>query len=112
VVAAFGASEGIGLALSDGARLRLGDEWVEVIHTPAHTDDSICLYSEETGALFAGDTPLLNLSPDADYGPPFVAALARIVSRPVNVIYFGHGDPLTENCNRQLERSLRALEVK
>ncbi len=37
-----------------GSRLPLGDYEVEVIHTPGHTEDSICLRVDD--ALFTGDT--------------------------------------------------------
>jgi hypothetical protein len=29
-----------------------------------------------------------------------------MAARPVDVIYFGHGEPLTDRCNERLERSL------
>ena len=42
------------VAVTDGDSLRLGKKDVKVIHTPGHTDDSICLY--DGGHLFTGDT--------------------------------------------------------
>ncbi len=93
-------------AVTDGQRIHAGDDELEVIHTPAHTDDSICLYGIGSGALFVGDTPLLVHSTDGSYQPEFVEALRRIAARPVTTIYFGHGEPLTEGCNQQLDRSL------
>jgi glyoxylase-like metal-dependent hydrolase (beta-lactamase superfamily II) len=100
------ASDGVDLALTDGQRLHVADDTIEVIHAPAHTDDSICLYSEASRALFVGDTPVIVQSDDHSYTDAFVDALARMASRPVDVIYFGHGDPLTERCNERLEQSL------
>lgn len=109
-VAAWGpATDGVDLGLTDGQRVRAGDGWIEVIHTPAHTDDSICLYSDSLRALFVGDTPVLIQSDDHSYKPEFVESVARMASRPVDVIYFGHGDPLTDRCNDRLERSLAHL---
>jgi glyoxylase-like metal-dependent hydrolase (beta-lactamase superfamily II) len=41
--------------LSEGDRIEcLGG--LEVIHTPGHTEGSICLYQRERGVLFSGDT--------------------------------------------------------
>ncbi|MFH0882139.1 MAG: MBL fold metallo-hydrolase [bacterium] len=40
--------------LLDGIRLPLGDHEVEIIHTPGHTEDCICLRVDD--ALFTGDT--------------------------------------------------------
>jgi len=105
------ASEGVNLALTDGQRLHVGDDSLEVIHTPAHTDDSICLYSESNRALFVGDTPVLVHADDHVYSGQFVDALARMAARPIDVIYFGHGEPLTERCNERLERSLAHLRL-
>jgi|WetSurMetagenome_2_1015567.scaffolds.fasta_scaffold38769_2 glyoxylase-like metal-dependent hydrolase (beta-lactamase superfamily II) len=106
-VAAWGhAVEGVDLQLTDGQRLHVGDGWLEVIHTPAHTDDSICLYSESNRALFVGDTPVIVRTDDHVYSDAFVDAITRIAARPVDVIYFGHGDPLTEACNERLQESL------
>jgi glyoxylase-like metal-dependent hydrolase (beta-lactamase superfamily II) len=92
--------------LTDGQLLRLGDDEFEVVHTPAHTDDSICLYSAANRVLFAGDTPLLIQAADQGYHDAFIDALARLADRPVSTIYFGHGNPLTEDCNARLYESL------
>jgi glyoxylase-like metal-dependent hydrolase (beta-lactamase superfamily II) len=109
-VAAWGpVTDGVDLGLTDGQRLRVGDGWLEVIHTPAHTDDSICLYAESLRALFVGDTPVLIQNDEHSYRPEFVEAVRRMASKPVDVIYFGHGDPLTERCNDRLDQSLAHL---
>jgi len=57
---------GVDIVLRDGDRLRMGDEDFEVIHTPGHSSDSICLYNRAEGVLFAGDTPLLIMSRSSD----------------------------------------------
>jgi glyoxylase-like metal-dependent hydrolase (beta-lactamase superfamily II) len=109
-VAAWGpATDGVDMSLTDGQRLRVADDVLEVIHTPAHTDDSVCLYSPSKRFLFVGDTPVLVQSDDHSYREEFVAALARIAARPVDAIYFGHGEPLTERCNDRLEQSLQHI---
>lgn len=43
-----------GIEVAHGARFPLGEGGVEVIHTPGHTPDSICLLAGD--ALFTGDT--------------------------------------------------------
>jgi glyoxylase-like metal-dependent hydrolase (beta-lactamase superfamily II) len=104
------ATDGVDRALRDGERLRLGDELFEVVRTPGHTDDSICLYGLESGALFVGDTPVVVNSSDGSYEPAYVEALQRLASRPVSVIHFGHGDSLATGCNERLAASLRMVE--
>jgi glyoxylase-like metal-dependent hydrolase (beta-lactamase superfamily II) len=102
---------GVDRVLEDGERVHVADDVLEVIHAPAHTDDSVCFYSESQRALFVGDTPVLITSPEHTCTPEFVAALARMTERPVDTIYFGHGDALTERCNERLADSLRVARV-
>ena len=56
--------------LEDGDVLQLGGRSLQVIHTPGHTPDCICLLDEASGALFAGDTistgPIYAHLPDSD----------------------------------------------
>ncbi len=106
-VCAFSASvAGVDRVLEDGDTLRMGDEDFEVIHTPGHSSDSICLYNAREGVLFAGDTPLLLASASGTYEEAFLVALERLCARDVRRIYFGHGPPLAEGCNRRLQESL------
>ena len=42
--------------LRDGDQLRIGDLVFDVIHTPGHTEGSVCLYEERHGLLLTGDT--------------------------------------------------------
>jgi glyoxylase-like metal-dependent hydrolase (beta-lactamase superfamily II) len=93
--------------LKDGEAIKAGDCVFEVIHTPGHSQDSICLYCEEEKALFAGDTPLIIHRPGNSYHPEFIEALEKICRRDVQAIYFGHGQPMSEHCNERLRRSLR-----
>jgi glyoxylase-like metal-dependent hydrolase (beta-lactamase superfamily II) len=43
-----------GAAISDGATIPLGELTIEIMHTPGHTPDSICVYVGD--AVFTGDT--------------------------------------------------------
>ncbi|MBI5034479.1 MAG: MBL fold metallo-hydrolase [Chloroflexi bacterium] len=97
--------------LKDGMDLRCGDREFEVIYTPGHSDDSICLYCQTDGILFAGDTPVVIRSSDGSYEDRFVWALERITQKEVRTIYFGHGAPLTENANLVLAESLRNVQA-
>ena len=97
--------EGVDGVLRDGDTIQMGDETFEVIHTPGHSSDSICLYNRTEGVLFAGDTPLLITSPTGTYEAGFLAALEKLCARDVRRIYFGHGPPLIEGCNERLRES-------
>ena len=93
--------------LGDGDTIKMGDGYFEIIHTPGHSSDSICLYNQAEGVLFAGDSPLLITSPCGTYEAGFLAALEKLCARDVRRIYFGHGVPLIEHCNERLRESYR-----
>jgi hydroxyacylglutathione hydrolase len=42
--------------LAEGGEVRFGDIRLEVLHTPGHTEGSICLLDAEAGRLYSGDT--------------------------------------------------------
>jgi glyoxylase-like metal-dependent hydrolase (beta-lactamase superfamily II) len=96
---------GVDCLLRDGDTIKMGDGYFETIHTPGHSSDSVCLYNQAEGVLFAGDSPLLITSPTGTYETGFLAALEKLCARDVRRIYFGHGAPLTENCNERLRES-------
>jgi glyoxylase-like metal-dependent hydrolase (beta-lactamase superfamily II) len=99
-------TDGVDSLLRDGETIKMGDQYFEVIHTPGHSSDSICLYNRSEGVIFAGDSPLLIASATGTYEPGFLAALEKICARDVRAIYFGHGPPLMERCNQRLRESL------
>ena len=42
--------------LAEGGAIRFGDVRLDVLHTPGHTEGSVCLVSRDDGVLFSGDT--------------------------------------------------------
>ncbi|MHB8459214.1 MAG: MBL fold metallo-hydrolase [Candidatus Limnocylindrales bacterium] len=42
--------------LAEGGVVRFGGIHLEVLHTPGHTEGSVCLLDRETGTLWSGDT--------------------------------------------------------
>jgi glyoxylase-like metal-dependent hydrolase (beta-lactamase superfamily II) len=44
------------LDLAEGSRIRFGDIDLEVLHTPGHTEGSVCLLAAGERLLFSGDT--------------------------------------------------------
>ena len=55
-----------GTVVADGARFRLGTLEIEIIHTPGHTEDSICILVGD--ALFTGDTLFVGKVGGTDFG--------------------------------------------
>lgn len=85
--------------LAEGERLPGAPDW-EVLHTPGHTDCSICLYNAETRTLLSGDT-VLTLDGRAWFNPEVVdlaamdATEARLRALPIEHILPGHGLPIS-----------------
>lgn len=42
--------------LAEGGVIRFGDVRLDVLHTPGHTEGSVCLVAHEAGVVFSGDT--------------------------------------------------------
>jgi glyoxylase-like metal-dependent hydrolase (beta-lactamase superfamily II) len=83
--------------LADGDRVDLGGRTLEVLHTPGHSVDSICLLDADAGLLFGADTintgPIYAQLPESDLGD-FAASTARLAElasqlRSVLVHHFG-----------------------
>jgi len=110
-VCAYSASvDGVDRLLRDGETLKMGDEAFEVIYMPGHSNDSICLYCQNEGVLFVGDSHVVLISTSDNYEQGFVNALIRIAHKNVKAIYFGHGDPLLTDCNAKIRLSLKMVE--
>jgi len=96
----------VDILLKDKDEIIAGDRNFEVIHTPGHSSDSICLFCKKDGVLFVGDTPVIIRFAGDTYTTAFHQALERICQKNVTTIYFGHGTPRTEGCNEALAESL------
>ena len=87
--------------LRDGEQIRAGDLVFDVLHTPGHTEGSVCLYEERAGLLLSGDTLFpggwgrtdLAGGDDAAMAAS-IGRLARIVPPSVRVLP-GHGPETT-----------------
>jgi len=87
--------------LRDGEQLRIGDLVFDVLHTPGHTEGSVCLYEERhalllTGdVLFAGSYGRTDLPGGGDAA--MVASLSRLLEQiPPSVrVLPGHGPETT-----------------
>lgn len=67
--------------LEDGDEIDLGGRVLQVMHTPGHSPDSICLLDERNGLLFGGDTintgPIYAQLDDSDLSA-FAASTRRL----------------------------------
>ncbi len=106
VMAGAHAVAGVDKLLENGEMLQMGDRMFEVIHMPGHSQDSICLYNEDDGVVFVGDSPVLVRAPGGTYEMGFIRALTGLCKKRVKTIYFGHGDPAVDDVQEQLRHSL------
>jgi glyoxylase-like metal-dependent hydrolase (beta-lactamase superfamily II) len=70
--------EGIDQVLKNGDRLRIGERTGEIIHTPGHSSDSISIYIEDEGVLFAGDAPVVIRTIAGGYEEDYLEALKEL----------------------------------
>ena len=82
-----------------------GFEW-EVIHTPGHTIDSICLYHGPTKTAITGDTVIPHAIGDADKTAGgrldhYLYGLKQLLQKDIENILPGHGVPMAATGRRQ-----------
>jgi glyoxylase-like metal-dependent hydrolase (beta-lactamase superfamily II) len=97
---------GIDVILKGGEQLRVGDRYFEVIYSPGHSSDSICLYCAAEKVLFSGDTPVSIVAAGGSHEEGFVQALEGLCRKDIETIYPGHGEPIQDG-NAVLRRSLK-----
>ena len=87
--------------LREGEQLRIGDLTFDILHTPGHTEGSVCLYEEGSGLLLAGDVLFAGSYGRTDLAggndEQMAASLARLVRElPETVrVLPGHGPETT-----------------
>lgn len=111
-VLAFSEGAGVDELLSDGQFIKAGDEILEVLHTPGHSSDSICLYAPSEKALFSGDTQVRVRWPGDVYPPEYIEALFKLACRDIQKIYSGHDEPITNDCQEILLHTLRNIQPR
>jgi glyoxylase-like metal-dependent hydrolase (beta-lactamase superfamily II) len=99
--------------LAEGGEVRFGEIRLRVLHTPGHTEGSVCLYAADEGLLFSGDTLFASGwgRTDLPGGDPaaLVESLVRLLDfeDPVGVLP-GHGRETTIGVERPWLEMVRA----
>jgi len=89
----------VDVKLEDGFIIDLGGTKLQVLHTPGHTQGSICLFDEETGDLFSGDTVFAEGVGRTDFPGGSLDALSESIEKlsqlasegDIKSVYPGHG---------------------
>ncbi|MGH7774028.1 MAG: MBL fold metallo-hydrolase [Candidatus Binatia bacterium] len=93
-----------------------GLEW-EVIHTPGHTIDGICLYHAPTKTVFSGDMALPNAvgAPDPKAGgrlDHYLFGLKALLKKDIENLLPGHGLPVATDGRKVIEETYECVMMK
>jgi len=86
--------------LAEGGTIRFGSIRLDVLHTPGHTEGSVCLLERDAGLLLSGDTLFARSFGRVDLpggdAAAMVASLARLATLgDALAVLPGHGRPTT-----------------
>jgi glyoxylase-like metal-dependent hydrolase (beta-lactamase superfamily II) len=103
--------------VKEGYRIDLGGRILEVVLTPGHTPDSLCLLDRKNGLLFPGDTfyagPIYLVSPEADFGAyaKSVEKLAKLAAT-LELLLLAHNEPIADPSNlKKLSVAVRQIQT-
>lgn len=100
--------------LKDGDNIRLGRRNLKVIHTPGHTDGSICMHDSEI--ILTGDTAF----PGGYFGRTdlpsgdrrkLIESLDKLSRLDVRVMLPGHGEPLLSEASSHLKLARKTVDL-
>lgn len=92
--------------LRDGQIIKAGDGQLQVLHTPGHSSDSVCLYCASQRLLFSGDTQLKIRSQGGVFTPEYLESLRRLSQLKVDTVYSGHDEPMTGHFHETIAETL------
>jgi len=91
----------VSIPVHDGFKVNLGGRTLEVIATPGHTPDAICLLDRDNGLLFTGDTyypgPIWLYRPETDLDA-YVASVKKIaeLAPQLKLVLGAHNVPVAQ----------------
>lgn len=114
------AQPGVDHKIEDGESVIIGDHSYEAIHTPGHKNDHICLYSNASGVLFAGDLIFANggfgrtdlAEGDRQLLIESIERLLNTVDEDLSEMHTGHGPSITTNPKQDIELAYQAAQMR
>ena len=93
-----------------------GFQW-EVIHTPGHTIDSICLYNQPTKTAITGDAVLPHAMADVDKNAGgrldhYLYGLKQLLKKDIKNVLPGHGVPVAGDGKIAVEQTYEGVMMK
>ncbi|WXG43449.1 MAG: MBL fold metallo-hydrolase [Promethearchaeati archaeon SRVP18_Atabeyarchaeia-1] len=106
----------VDVKLKDGETLEIGENRLKVINTPGHTAGSICLFDEEKGMLFSGDTVFADGSfgrVDFPTGDPdaLVKSIEMLSGLEVKHLFPGHMNPVINEGRKHIELAAKSSRM-
>jgi glyoxylase-like metal-dependent hydrolase (beta-lactamase superfamily II) len=100
-----------------GETLEIGGLDWEVIHTPGHTIDGICLYHPPSKTVFTGDTVLPHAmsEPDERAGGSldhYLFGIRALLRKDIQNVLPGHGFPVVSSGRKVIEETYEGLMLK
>ncbi|MCD6127554.1 MAG: MBL fold metallo-hydrolase [Methanomicrobia archaeon] len=93
--------------LKEGDTIETENYRLEVLHTPGHTEGSICLYDEAKKIIFSGDTLFIDGIGRTDLPSgdekELKRSLERLADLEIEKVYPGHGESGECDINRIIE---------
>jgi len=103
--------------VGDDERLDLGGRTVEIVRTPGHTPDSLCLLDRANGLLFTGDTyysgEIYLWAPETSVAD-YTTSIDKLVGigSGLNLLLTAHGPPVAEPRRLlELQKALEAIQA-
>lgn len=103
------------ILLTDGEEIALGNIKIKVLHTPGHTEGGLCLYIEDDGILFTGDTLFAGSIgrtdlPGGSYDVLMNSIKTKLIPLPDDVkVYTGHEGSSTMGQEKKTNPYLQEL---
>lgn len=105
-VCGFSLIPGVNEKAYDGKWIKIGDRNAQIMHTPGHSNDSICIYVPDEEVLFSGDTQLSIKTPGGSYTNAYLEVLNKLYRMKIHTIYSGHDDPVRKGVRSMLEQTI------
>ena len=105
------------IEVKGGETLELSGFHWEVIRTPGHTIDGICLYHAPTKTAITGDTVLPHAMADVDKNAGgdlehYLYGLRSLLERDIEIILPGHGVPMAIDGGKAVEQTYEGVMLK
>jgi glyoxylase-like metal-dependent hydrolase (beta-lactamase superfamily II) len=103
--------------LRDNDTLKIGNHEFQILHTPGHSDDSICILMEETygRALFTGDTAwafgqpgVFPLGARSDLRA-YYESIERVSKLKIDILFPGHTNFILSDASEHIDHLLTKL---